>query len=78
MFCTGQERFDYLISNGNDWWKEIYFAAQNLENRIRSKNNTFLGLDHDPKAKALFNQHWRTKEHLYVFLNSYPSKKASH
>jgi hypothetical protein len=27
MYCTGIEKFSYLISDGKDWWREDYFRS---------------------------------------------------
>lgn len=27
MYCTGIERFSYLISDGKDWWREDYYKS---------------------------------------------------
>ncbi|AKQ33625.1 hypothetical protein [Candidatus Coxiella mudrowiae] len=63
-------------NRAHSWWKETYFAAQNLEDRIRSKNNAFVGYSRSSKAKALFNQHWRTKEHRLMLFKLVSEQEA--
>jgi len=62
LYCTGLPKFQYLISNGEDYWIEDYYNHANIENEIKGKISDFLGyLENDKEAKELFETKWMTK-----------------
>jgi hypothetical protein len=62
LYCTGLLKFQYLISDGKDYWIEDYHNHANIENEIKGKISDFLGyLENDKEAKELFETKWRAK-----------------
>jgi hypothetical protein len=62
LYCTGLPKFQYLISDGEDYWIEDYHNHINIENEIKSKISDFLGyLENDKEAKELFKTKWESK-----------------
>jgi hypothetical protein len=62
LYCTGLPKFQYLISDGKDYWIEDYYNHANIENKIKSKISDFLGyLENDMEAKKLFETKWGAK-----------------
>jgi len=62
LYCTGLPKFQYLISDGEDFWIEDYYNHANIENEIKSKINDFLGyLENDKEAKEMFETKWGAK-----------------
>lgn len=62
LYCTGLPKFQYLISDGKDYWIEDYHNHANIENEIKGKISDFLGyLENDKEAKELFETKWRIK-----------------
>ena len=62
LYCTGLPKFQYLISDGEDYWIEDYYNHINIENEIKSKISDFLGyLENDKEAKELFKTKWESK-----------------
>ena len=59
LYCTGLPKFQYLISDGEDYWIEDYHNHANIENEIKSKISDFLGyLENDKEAKEMFETKW--------------------
>jgi hypothetical protein len=59
LYCTGLPKFQYLISDGEDFWIEDYHNHANIENEIKSKISDFLGyLENDKEAKEMFETKW--------------------
>jgi len=62
LYCTGLPKFQYLISDGEDFWIEDYHNHANIENEIKSKISNFLGyLENDKEAKEMFETKWGAK-----------------
>ena len=62
LYCTGLPKFQYLISDGEDFWIEDYHNHANIENEIKSKISDFLGyLENDKEAKEMFETKWGAK-----------------
>lgn len=62
LYCTGLPKFQYLVSDGEDFWIEDYFNDGNVENRIKSMISDFLGyLENDKEAKEMFETKWGAK-----------------
>lgn len=65
LYCTGLPKFQYLISDGEDFWIEDYHNHANIENEIKSKISDFLGyLENDKEAKEMFETKWVSNEYL--------------
>jgi len=63
LYCTGLPKFQYLISDGGDYWIEDYYNHANIENEIKSKISDFLGyLENDKEAKEMFETKWISKQ----------------
>lgn len=63
LYCTGLPKFQYLISDGEDYWIEDYYNHANIENEIKSKISDFLGyLENDKEAKEMFETKWISKQ----------------
>jgi hypothetical protein len=62
LYCTGLPKFQYLISDGEDFWIEDYHNHANIENEIKGKISDFLGyLENDKEAKEMFEIKWGAK-----------------
>jgi hypothetical protein len=62
LYCTGLPKFQYLISDGEDYWIEDYHNHINIENEIKSKISDFLGyLENDKEAKEMFETKWESR-----------------
>jgi hypothetical protein len=62
LYCTGLPKFQYLISDGEDYWIEDYHNHTNIENEIKSKISDFLSyLENDKEAKEMFETKWGVK-----------------
>lgn len=60
LYCSGLPNFSYLISDGEDWWREDYHNHQGIEGEIKSKVSDFLNyLENDKEAKELFFTKWK-------------------
>jgi len=63
LYCTGLPKFQYLISDGENYWIEDYYNHANIENEIKSKISDFLGyLENDKEAKEMFETKWISKQ----------------
>lgn len=63
LYCTGLPKFQYLISDGEDYWIEDYYNHANIENEIKSKISDLLGyLENDKEAKEMFETKWISKQ----------------
>jgi hypothetical protein len=62
LYCSGLPTFQYLISDGKDYWIEDYHNHIDIENEIKSKISDFLGyLENDKEAKEMFETKWGSK-----------------
>jgi hypothetical protein len=62
LYCTELPNFQYLISDGKDYWVEDYFNNLEIEDKIKSKINDFMSyLENDKEAKELFLTKWESK-----------------
>ena len=62
LYCTELQNFQYLISDGKDYWVEDYFNNLEIEDKIKSKINDFMSyLENDKEAKELFLTKWESK-----------------
>ena len=62
LYCLGLPKFQYLISDGEEYWVEDYHNHAGIEDEIKSKINDFLSyLENDKEAKEMFFTKWGSK-----------------
>jgi len=62
LYCTGLPNFSYLISDGEDWWREDYHNHEQVKDQIKSKIADFMSyLENDFEAKQMFLTKWESK-----------------
>jgi len=62
MFCSGLDKFKYLVSDLKSYWIEEYVKQSNIEAKLRSEIMQFLDyLDRDKEANELFYSKWKSK-----------------
>lgn len=62
MFCSGLDKFKYLVSDLKSYWIEEYVKQSNIEAKLRSEIIQFFEyLDRDKEAKELFYNKWKSK-----------------
>ena len=62
MFCSGLDKFKYLVSDLKSYWIEEYVKQSNIEAKLRSEVMQFLDyLDRDKEANELFYTKWKSK-----------------
>jgi hypothetical protein len=64
MFCSELEKFSYLISDGESYWKEDYFInSNNVRSQLISKINDFIiWIFNNEKYCNIFKEKWITSE----------------
>lgn len=59
MYCTGVEKFSYLISDGKDWWREDYFKSVHDKEFLGSIIKEFRAwLSTNEEADKAFKDKW--------------------
>lgn len=62
MFCSGLNKFKYLVSDLKSYWIEEYVKQSNIEAKLRSEVMQFFDyLDRDKEANELFYTKWKAK-----------------
>lgn len=62
LYCTNMPKFSYLISDGQEWWREDYFNSHIIEDLIKSNISNFMNyLENDKEAKEIYFEKWRSK-----------------
>jgi hypothetical protein len=62
LYCLDLPKFQYLVSDGEEYWVEDYHNHAEIEDEIKSKINDFLSyLENDKEAKEMFFTKWRSK-----------------
>ena len=62
LYCLGLPKFQYLISDGEEYWVEDYHNHAGIEDKIKSKISDFMGyLENDQEAKKMFFTKWGSK-----------------
>lgn len=62
MFCSGLDKFKYLVSDLKSYWIEEYVKQSNIEAKLRSEIMQFFDyLDRDKEANELFYSKWKAK-----------------
>lgn len=61
LYCLDLPKFQYLVSDGNDYWREDYHNHAGIENEIKSKISDFMGyLENDQEAKQIYLSKWES------------------
>jgi hypothetical protein len=62
LYCSGLPNFSYLISDGENWWREDYHNHEQVEDQIKSKIADFMSyLENDLEAKEMFINKWGSR-----------------
>lgn len=62
LYCLGLPKFQYLISDGGEYWVEDYHNHAGIENEIKSKISDLMSyLENDQEAKEMFFKKWGSK-----------------
>ena len=62
LYCLGLPKFQYLISDGKEYWTEDYHNHEGIENELKGMISDFMGyLENDKEAKEMFLTKWETK-----------------
>ena len=62
LYCLDLPKFQYLVSDGEEYWVEDYYNHAGIEDEIKSKINDFLSyLENDKEAKEMFFTKWGSK-----------------
>lgn len=62
LYCLDLPKFQYLISDGEEYWVEDYHNHKGIEDEIKSKISDFLSyLENDKEAKEMFFTKWGSK-----------------
>lgn len=62
LYCLDLPKFQYLVSDGKDYWIEDYFNNSGIEDEIKSKISDLMGyLENDKEAKEMFLTKWESK-----------------
>lgn len=62
LYCLGLPKFQYLISDGKEYWVEDYHNHAGIENEIKSKISDLMSyLENDQEAKEMFFTKWGSK-----------------
>ena len=62
MFCSGLDKFKYLVSDLESYWIEEYVKQSDIEDKLRSEVIQFFDyLNRDKEAKELFYSKWKAR-----------------
>ncbi len=62
LYCLDLPKFQYLVSDGEEYWVEDYHNHKGIEDEIKSKISDFLSyLENDKEAKEMFFTKWESK-----------------
>ena len=62
LYCLDLPKFQYLVSDGEEYWVEDYHNHAGIEDEIKSKISDFLSyLENDKEAKEMFFTKWGSK-----------------
>ena len=62
LYCLDLPKFQYLVSDGEEYWVEDYYNHVGIEDEIKSKISDFLSyLENDKEAKEMFFTKWGSK-----------------
>ena len=62
LYCLGLPKFQYLISDGEEYWTEDYHNHKGVEDELKGMISDFMGyLENDKEAKEMFLTKWESK-----------------
>ena len=62
LYCLGLPKFQYLISDGKEYWTEDYHNHEEIEDELKGMISDFMSyLENDKEAKEMFLTKWETK-----------------
>ena len=62
LYCLGLPKFQYLISDGKEYWTEDYHNHEGIEDELKGMISDFMGyLENDKEAKEMFLTEWESK-----------------
>ena len=62
LYCLDLPKFQYLVSDGGEYWVEDYHNHAGIENEIKSKISDLMSyLENDQEAKEMFFKKWGSK-----------------
>ena len=62
LYCLGLPKFQYLISDGKEYWIEDYHNHKGIEDELKGMISDFMSyLENDKEAKEMFLTKWESK-----------------
>ena len=62
LYCLGLPKFQYLISDGKEYWTEDYHNHEEIEDELKGMISDFMSyLENDKEAKEMFLTKWESK-----------------
>jgi len=62
LYCSDLPKFQYLVSDGKEYWIEDYHNHAGIEDELKGMISDFIGyLENDKEAKELFLTKWESK-----------------
>ena len=62
LYCLGLPKFQYLISDGKEYWIEDYHNHEGIEDELKGMISDFMSyLENDKEAKEMFLTKWESK-----------------
>ena len=62
LYCLGLPKFQYLISDGKEYWTEDYHNHEGIEDELKGMISDFMEyLENDKEAKEMFLAKWECK-----------------
>lgn len=62
LYCLGLPKFQYLISDGKEYWTEDYHNHEGIEDELKGMISDFMEyLENDKEAKQMFLTKWESK-----------------
>lgn len=62
LYCLDLPKFQYLISDGKEYWTEDYYNQEGIENKLKGIISDFMNyLENDSEAKQMFLTKWESK-----------------
>jgi hypothetical protein len=62
LYCSGLPKFQYLVSDGKEYWIEDYHNHAGIEDELKGMISDFMGyLENDKEAKEMFLTKWSSR-----------------
>ena len=62
LYCSGLPKFQYLVSDGKEYWIEDYHNHEGIEDELKGMISDFMGyLENDKEVKEMFLTKWKSK-----------------